>query len=136
MRTNIIVIATYYMATAVSDYGLPTYKLIFDAGTELHGADGPFLWGVPVPTTNSTTNNNQTIANIMKDWYLGFVLNLDPNSIDNSGTPKPQWPQYQAEGQMGLTVMDVNYTMIGQTSDPDASARCDFFHGQSYVVRN
>ena len=124
------------MATAASDWGLPTYKLIFDAGTELHGADSPFLWGVPMPTANSTMNNNQTIANIMKDWYLGFVLNLDPNSIDNSGTPKPQWPQYQAEGQIGFTVMDVNYTMIGQTPDPDASARCDFFHGQSYVVRN
>jgi hypothetical protein len=39
--------ATYYMATAMSDYGLPTYKFLFNAGSQLHGADGPFLWGPP-----------------------------------------------------------------------------------------
>jgi len=72
----------------------------------------------------------------MKDWYLGFVINLDPNSISNSGTSKPYWPQYQTPGVMNFTVMDVNYTMIGINPDPDASAQCDFFHGQSYVVRN
>jgi hypothetical protein len=37
--------ATYYMATAMSDWSIPTWKLIFDAGTQLHGADSPFLWG-------------------------------------------------------------------------------------------
>ena len=37
--------ATYYMATATSDWGQPTWKLIFNAGSQLHGADGPFLWG-------------------------------------------------------------------------------------------
>lgn len=71
----IIECPTYYMASAVSDWGLPTYKLvrspvipvyhtaticatqcsanpliqIFDAGTELHAATGPFLF-----TTNSS----------------------------------------------------------------------------------
>jgi len=34
---------TYYMAEAVSDWGVPAYKLIFDAGTEEHGATRPFL---------------------------------------------------------------------------------------------
>jgi carboxylesterase type B len=29
---------TYYMATAVSDWGLPVWKMIFDAGSQLHGA--------------------------------------------------------------------------------------------------
>lgn len=33
------------MATATSDYGLPTWKLVFNAGTQLHGADSPYLWG-------------------------------------------------------------------------------------------
>lgn len=123
--------ATYYMATATSDYQLPTWKLVFDAGTELHGADSPFLWGF-----GQSTANNVTLANIMKDWYLGFVLNLDPNSVNNSGTSKPFWPQYQAESRSGFTIMDVNYTMMGAESDLDASARCDFFRGQSNVVRN
>ena len=77
-----------------------------------------------------------TIAKIMKDWYLGFVLNLNPNSVSNSGTPKPQWPQYSQPGAMDFTVMDVNYTMMGAIPDMDSNPRCDFFHGQSYVVSN
>lgn len=35
---------TYYMATAASDYGLPVWKLIFDAGTEVHGSTIPFVY--------------------------------------------------------------------------------------------
>ncbi|KAK4891690.1 hypothetical protein LTR27_009698 [Elasticomyces elasticus] len=122
---------TYYMATASSDWGQPTYKMIFNAGSQLHGADGPFLWG-----PNSTSSNNATLANIMKDWYLGFVLNLDPNTINNSNTSKPYWPQYQSPGVSNFSIMDVNYTMVGAIPDLDANERCDFFHGQSYVVRN
>ncbi|KAF2094927.1 carboxylesterase, partial [Rhizodiscina lignyota] len=34
---------TYYMATAASDY-VPVWKMIFDAGTQLHGADKDFLF--------------------------------------------------------------------------------------------
>ena len=137
------------MASAASDWGLPTWKLIFDAGTQLHGADSPYLWGFKSSKPSHVFRNllqpltslipaadNVTIANSMKDWYLGFVLNLDPNSISNSGTPKPYWPQYQVSNGTNFTVMDVNYTMIGINPDPDASVRCDFFHGQSYVVRN
>lgn len=37
--------ATYYFASALSDWGMPTWKFIFSAGSQLHGADGPFLWG-------------------------------------------------------------------------------------------
>ena len=33
------------MATATSSWGLPTWKLIINFGSQLHGADGPFLWG-------------------------------------------------------------------------------------------
>jgi hypothetical protein len=77
-----------------------------------------------------------TLANILKDWYLGFVTNLDPNSISNSGTPKPYWPQYQESQDVDFSIMSINYTMMGVTPDFDANERCDFFHGQSYVVRN
>jgi hypothetical protein len=34
---------TYYMASATADAGLPAYKLVFNAGTQLHGATSPFL---------------------------------------------------------------------------------------------
>jgi carboxylesterase type B len=38
----IICCPTYYMSTAVSDFGNPVYKLIFDAGAENHGSLVPF----------------------------------------------------------------------------------------------
>lgn len=122
---------TYYMASAVSDWGFPAYKMIFDAGTEMHGATRPFLH-----STNASEINNATLALIMKDWYSSFAINLDPNVQSFSGTPKPYWPQYNSFDAMNFTIMDVNYTMIGAIEDPDAAPRCDFFHGQSYAVRN
>jgi hypothetical protein len=77
-----------------------------------------------------------TLSNILKDWYLGFVINQNPNTISNSGTPKPYWPQYQSPNSSDFSIMSINYTMMGATLDADANARCDFFHGQSYVLRN
>ncbi|KAH8797930.1 carboxylesterase [Xylogone sp. PMI_703] len=38
----IISCPSYYMATTVSDLGIPVYKLIFDAGSQLHGSLIPF----------------------------------------------------------------------------------------------
>ena len=38
----IISCPTYYMASATSNYH-QTYKMIFNAGTEMHGATQPFL---------------------------------------------------------------------------------------------
>ena len=32
------------MASAMADAGQPAYKLIFNAGTQLHGATGPFIF--------------------------------------------------------------------------------------------
>ena len=122
---------TYYMASAFSDQGLATYKLIFNAGTELHGATRPFLH-----STNASEINNATLALIMKDWYTSFATQLDPNAVSYSGTPKPSWPKYDDAANGGFNIMSVNYTMLGAVADPDAAPRCDFFHGQSYAVRN
>ena len=103
--------------------------MIFDAGTELHGADGPFLWG---PAASA---NNRTISDYLTSWYLAFTIDLDPNSANFSDVSKPTWPTYQS-GSSGFSVMDVNYNMIGVIPDMDANPRCDFFRAQSYVVRN
>ena len=131
----IISCPTYYMAAAVSDWGLPAYKLIFDAGSQLHGATGAFLYGT---TSNTQPSLNETLAHIMKDWFLSFAITLDPNTVSFSSVTKPYWPPYQINGQSNFNIMDVNYTEIGLENDLyfDATARCDFFHSQSYVVRN
>lgn len=39
---------TYYMASAVSDYGNPVYKFRFAAGNELHGAVASFVQTLPL----------------------------------------------------------------------------------------
>ncbi|KZT55318.1 alpha/beta-hydrolase [Calocera cornea HHB12733] len=101
---------TYYMATAVADAGLPVYKLIFDAGTELHGATTPYLWSATVPGDNvGVQGANITLGNIMKDWWLSFTVNLDPNVQAWSNASKPYWPTYMG-GNMTFSAMDVNYT--------------------------
>ncbi len=122
---------TYYMASTVSDFGLPAYKLVFNAGSEEHGATRPFLHN-----TNASTINNATLALWMKDWYLSFAINQDPNAQSFSGVSKPYWPAYNLPGSMNFTVMDVNYTMVGPVQDFWASGGCDFLRGQSSVVRN
>jgi carboxylesterase type B len=35
---------TYYMAAAMADEGIPTYKMIFNAGDQLHGATTVFIF--------------------------------------------------------------------------------------------
>lgn len=70
----------------------------------------------------------------MKDWFVSFTTHLDPNAVSYSGLTKPNWPTYN-DGD-GHRAMNVNYTEIGVVHDFDDSPQCDFFHGQSYVVRN
>lgn len=126
---------SYYVASALADAGMPAYKMIFDAGSQVHTATQPFLYGASA--NGSTTANNATLAAWMKDWFVSFALAEDPNAISFLGNAsKPFWPTYLKADYTGFQVMDVNYTMVGVTEDFDASARCDFFHAQSYFVRN
>ena len=124
------------MTSTVADAGLPSYKLAFYAGSQTHGATGAFVF------SQDRVSPNATIAGIMKDWFLSFVIDLDPNTRSFSGLTKPYWPQFTANVNENAGVvsqfnaMEVNLTSIGVVPDPDTSAQCDFFHGQSYVVRN
>lgn len=77
-----------------------------------------------------------TLSYIMKDYFLSFATDLNPNARSFTNTPKPYWPEYNPVGTNNFTILDVNYTMIGATPDFDATPQCDFFHAESYVVRN
>jgi carboxylesterase type B len=170
---------TYYMASAMADAGLPAYKLVFNAGTQLHGATSPFLFNpndseskfsppskeptpnfiAPRPIATSfpklakLTNacpaavNNSTLAAYMKDWFISFVTDLDPNarSFSPESEAKPFWPLYNprlgtavdgAREDHEFAIMDVNYTQVGVIPDFDVSDKCDFWFGRSFVVRN
>lgn len=124
------------MTAAISDAGLPSYKLAFYAGYESHGATMGFLF------SPDQYSGNATIAGSMKDWFLSFIIDMDPNSHNFSGLKKPHFPTFGSSisedaGTVSyFSTMLVNVTSIGVTHDPDTSDRCDFFHGQSYVVRN
>jgi len=79
----------------------------------------------------------------MKDWFISFVTDLDPNahSFSPDSASKPFWPLYNPGlGTIGGTdefaIMDINYTQVGVIPDFDASDKCDFWFGRSYVVRN
>jgi hypothetical protein len=69
----------------------------------------------------------------MKDWWLSFVIDLDPNSRAWSNVSKPAWPTY---AETGVDVMTVNFTSIGLQNDPDAGDNCAFFRESPEIVQN
>ncbi|EJU06418.1 hypothetical protein DACRYDRAFT_103363 [Dacryopinax primogenitus] len=125
---------TFTFPPAGQEDWLPAYKLMFYAGTELHGATGGSVYNTL--SANATTGYNATIGAYMKYWYLSFNTHSDPNAVSYSGMDKPNWPSYNNGTSFNFPAMQVNYTQIGVVHDWDASTQCDFFHGMSYVVRN
>jgi hypothetical protein len=83
----------------------------------------------------------------MKDWFISFVTDLDPNahSFSPESEEKPFWPLYDPrlgtavngeDVDVEFAIMDVNYTQVGVIPDFDVSGKCDFWFGRSWVVRN
>ncbi|KAJ5593683.1 carboxylesterase type B [Penicillium hordei] len=118
---------TYYVAAAVSDAGVPVWKLRFGAGTEVHGATDPYLR----KASNST--DNPTLSRQMKEYFLSFILYLNPNHL--TAVSKPQWPNYFDKNNTFAT-LHINQTSIWAGQDWDVSANCDFFKGQTSVLLN
>ena len=114
---------TRWISDVISQAGLPVYKMIFSAGTDLHAATADYLFKASVSTDNAT------LAAFMKEYYLSFVLELDPNKV--SIVQKPYWPQYR-----NGYIININETAIGSRRDPDASVSCRFFQDQGSAVRN
>jgi len=130
------------MATAAVDRNpdpSAVYKMVFTAGSELHGASAPFLFS---STTNYPAANNATIAEILTSYYVSFAVAGDPNTMRSANAPV--WPSYESGGAgtlatgqgVGFTVLDITYTTIGSGVDPDLSPQCDFFSGQGLVTWN
>lgn len=72
----------------------------------------------------------------MQDYWVSFAMTLNPNTYTQSGQPNPLWEFYQSYDEQTFNVLNVQYTSISTTPDPDANPQCGFFNGQSYVVRN
>ena len=133
---------TYQMATAMSDQSYNSsavFKMVFAAGSELHGATSDFLAS---NTTGWPKANNHTIAEIISSYWISFAVTQDPNPLRSANAPL--WPSYISNGAgssaagegVGFDTLSVTYASIVPAPDPDAGAQCDFFSSQGYAVRN
>src|SRR5271156_2056881 len=113
------------MAAAAVDHntnGSAVFKMIFDAGSQLHAADVPFLWST---TTSHPGANNQTIAQILTSYFVSFAVTHDPNPLRAANAPF--WPSYISGGDgdsangenVGFTALEITDTTIGAIPDPD-----------------
>ena len=130
------------MATSMTDYSYnqsAVFKLTFAAGTQLHGATSPFLSSTDPSFPQAM---NHTLAEIMSNYWISFALAHDPNPFRAPNAPF--WPSYSSGGagtvangeSVGFDVLGVTSASIEVTSDPDASAKCDFFGSRAFQVRN
>jgi hypothetical protein len=121
---------TYYQASAFSEHNLPVYKLIFNAGTELHATTQSFFQSAPSQTSDPD------IASAMVGYWTSFTTTLDPNSVAYSNASRPVWPRYTEGNQTEFSVLEVYPDSFEVRSDSDANARCEFLYGRSKVVLN
>ncbi len=131
---------TYYAASAYADHALnqsAVFKLVFAAGSQLHGASVPFIQSTG---TNWDGANNKTLARIMSDYYISFVLAHDPNVFRTPGAPfwKPYMdiPAAGVNGTADFSILSVTYNSVSNQPDPDASPQCDFFYSRDTMVSN
>lgn len=115
------------------------FKLVFDAGSQTHGATSAFLAS---QYTNWPRANNHSLAVIMTSYWISFASTLDPNLLRSRDAPF--WPSYMsggagtaAEGEnVGFEVLDITYGGIKPAPDPDARVQCEFFLNKGYTLRN
>ncbi|TIA38171.1 hypothetical protein D6C78_04200 [Aureobasidium pullulans] len=128
-----ITCVTYWMGSALVNTGQKVWKLKYSTGSFLHGATAAPLFLASSSTTNTTQSD------MMKDYFLSFAIDLDPNSFTPplSNLSRPYWPEYvdaQDYGS-GFSVLEVNETRIGVVTDQDASARCDFLQANAFAAQ-
>jgi hypothetical protein len=118
-----------------------TFKLVFSAGRQNHGATSDFLFS---NDTSYPLANNKTIAEIMTSYWISFVVAGDPNPLRSGKAAF--WQSYKGGGNgggeggegtdVGFNVLQVSTSAVAVRADPDASAKCDFFAGRGRVLMN
>ncbi|RYO89775.1 hypothetical protein DL766_002638 [Monosporascus sp. MC13-8B] len=120
---------TTYIAQSVADAGLPTFKMVFNASFQLHGASYPSLYSDTINTDGSLTfsgiyiDGNATLAEIMRSYWISFTITQDPNKFASEGPQIPSWQQYRSDEP---NILWVGKSEIQTISDPDLSAKCQF----------
>lgn len=122
---------SFYLGLAASNSNIPVWKSLFNTGSYVHGSFVPYL------LQDSRAVDNATLSNIVKDYYLSFVTDLDPNTATStSGTTRPVWPRYQLDSSRSYPVLEFNTTSIAVREDRDAGARCRFWRSRNDISRN
>ena len=80
---------TYFIAKAQTDHSYNSsavWKMRFAAGSKIHGASTPFIFG------NRPGANNRTLADIMTWYWISFAVHNDRNVLRHSDASS--WPSY------------------------------------------
>lgn len=115
------------------------FKLIFDAGSQTHGATASFLASNVIGWPNA---NNETLAEIMSSYWISFATTMDPNPLRSPDAPF--WPSYVNGGNgttedgesVGFSVLEITYGGIATVDDLDSRVQCEFFLNRGYTLRN
>jgi hypothetical protein len=122
---------------------LSAFKMIFDAGSQLHGASGPFLFNnISTLPSSAAVNPNVTISDILTSYFISFVVSSDPNPMRDSKAPF--WPSYASGAlgnvttveSVGFRVLEITDTDVVVTLDRDVNPQCDFFSAHEFDTRN
>ncbi|KAH6896272.1 triacylglycerol lipase 3 [Coprinopsis sp. MPI-PUGE-AT-0042] len=126
----------HWMQTAAK-YGVKQYGYLFShakAGTFEndpaygihHGAEIPYIFG----NTADASPSGQELKAHMMDYWISFIVNLDPN--DGKGSKRPKWSQYTKSNQVLIQLEGGNTTTI---KDDFRKEQIEFFISNVAVLR-
>lgn len=129
---------TYYIASSLSDAGVPVYKYVYGLPTFSTSAHGNLL-ELFVPTSANDTSPSAILGRQFRTYYIpNFIITSDPN--DNSwlvGSSTEftdigevtQWPAYGENSQ--ILFVNSTATPVIIVTDLDAGDLCDFLWAHS-----
>lgn len=116
---------TYFFNKASAVAGVPSWKLYFKASPYVHGASSFYFVG------DSSISGNKPLADLMKDYLVSFVLELDPNVWKKSPqSQNPNWSKYTIP-----SVLHIDDNSVKLNADPDANGVCDWWFSRSDISK-
>ncbi|KAF4808312.1 hypothetical protein CGCSCA5_v012492 [Colletotrichum siamense] len=108
------------------DAGQKAFKMVFEAGTQLHGATASYLCSEDISFDGASTlgttlfGGNAILAYALREYIAAFTINLDPN-FANLSTSVPYRPEFTNQGRQILHLQD-NQTRVAY--DFDSNEQC------------
>jgi carboxylesterase type B len=128
---------SYYLASSLTDAGVPVHKYVYTLPTFSTSAHGD-LEELFVPTPDNDTSPSAILGRQFLKYYIpNFIITTNPN--DNSWMDSPtnntalgnvaRWPAYGADSQ--ILIVNSTTTPVLTVTDLDATGKCDFFWAHS-----